>query len=224
MQVQDGKVKRKNSKCPFLTKNCWETMQNQLNSSGMFSKDSRRCRFFRKSRMICESGTLNLKNSQTGSSACQCSTTSNGQESERWNLYFQPRKTKVSGSWRRQEVVWNSSIQYSKCFESWNSEKEEWQKHHTLRCGCFAHRTLVPNHSLCKSIHGTVTNWCEHFGLTEEEKVQEKQKESVTKKFTDMCEITRSNIQDFDSLTETIRFTCIARAPGINWYELQNQT
>ena len=31
------------------------------------------------------------------------------------------------------------------------------------------------------SIHGAVSNWCEQFGLTEEEKGQEKQKESVTK-------------------------------------------
>ena len=30
---------------------------------------------FRKSRMICEQETLNLKNSQTASSSCQCSTT-----------------------------------------------------------------------------------------------------------------------------------------------------
>ena len=33
---------------PFLTKNCWESMEKQLNSSGTFSEDFRHCRFFRK--------------------------------------------------------------------------------------------------------------------------------------------------------------------------------
>ena len=35
---------------------------------------------FRKSRKICDNGTSNLKNSQIGSSSCQCSTTSIGQK------------------------------------------------------------------------------------------------------------------------------------------------
>ena len=40
-------------------------------------QDFRHCRFFRKSR-ICENGTLNLSNLQTGSSSCRCATTSHG--------------------------------------------------------------------------------------------------------------------------------------------------
>ena len=56
-------------------------------------------------------------------------------------------------------------------FESWNSEKEQWQRHHTLQCGCFEHRALVPKHSVNQlSIDGGVSNWCEQFGLTEKEK------------------------------------------------------
>ena len=43
----DGKVKMKNSRCLLLTKNCWESMEIQLNSSGIFSKDFRHCRYFR---------------------------------------------------------------------------------------------------------------------------------------------------------------------------------
>ena len=61
MQLQDVKVKWKNSTCPVLTKNSWETMENLFNSSGIFSQDFRHCRFFSKSWMICESGTLNLR-------------------------------------------------------------------------------------------------------------------------------------------------------------------
>ena len=44
------------------------------------SQDLHHCRFIKRSRMICENGTSNLKNSQTESSSCQCSTTSIGQE------------------------------------------------------------------------------------------------------------------------------------------------
>ena len=38
--------------------------------------------------MICKSGLLNLRNSQIGSSSCQCSTTSNGQEKETKRIVF----------------------------------------------------------------------------------------------------------------------------------------
>ena len=150
----------------------------------------------------------------------------------------------VSRSWRRKEVVWNSSIhtwrnvglcshsnggtiqryrsssfQEYQCFESWTSEKEEWQSHHTLQGGCFEHRTAVPNHSFCKSAqyHRAVSIWCEQFGFIEEEKGQEKQKESVTKGVLTSVKSQevkllvsfprqvcgrnlRENIQDFESL------------------------
>ena len=50
MQLQDGKVKWKNSKSPLLTWSSWESMENQLNSSGIFSHGYRHCRFFKRSR------------------------------------------------------------------------------------------------------------------------------------------------------------------------------
>ena len=68
VQLKDGKVKWENSKCLLLMKNCLESMEKQLNSSGIFSEDLRHRRFFKKSRMIYKSGTLNLRNSHTGSS------------------------------------------------------------------------------------------------------------------------------------------------------------
>ena len=67
-------IKWKISKCRLLTKNCWESMEKQLNSSGIFSLDFHHCRFFESSRKFCEDETSNLKNSQTGSYLCQCST------------------------------------------------------------------------------------------------------------------------------------------------------
>ena len=69
------------------------SMEKKLNSSVIFSQGFRHCRFFKRSRMICENGTSNLKNSQTESSSCQCSTTSIGQERKWWNLNFEFRKS-----------------------------------------------------------------------------------------------------------------------------------
>ena len=43
------------------------------------------------------------------------------------------------------------SLYKSQCIESWNSENAEWKSNHTLQCGCFKHRTLVPNLSFCES-------------------------------------------------------------------------
>ena len=74
MQLQDGKVKWKISKCRLLTKNLWDSMEEQLNLSGIFSQDFHHCRFFKSSRKFCKDETSNLKNSQTGSYLCQCST------------------------------------------------------------------------------------------------------------------------------------------------------
>ena len=47
VQLQDGKVKWKNSKCRLLTKNLWESMEKKLNLSGIFSQDFHHCRFFK---------------------------------------------------------------------------------------------------------------------------------------------------------------------------------
>ena len=62
--------------------NYWESMEKQLNPSGMFFQDLHHCRFFRRSKIICKSGTLILKNSEIGSFSCQCSTIFIGQEKE----------------------------------------------------------------------------------------------------------------------------------------------
>ena len=47
--------------------------------------------------------------------------------------------------------IGSSSIQENQCFESWNSEKEEYQRHRTLQRGCFQHSALISNDSLSKS-------------------------------------------------------------------------
>ena len=82
----------------------------------------------------------------------------------------------VSRPWRREKVVWklqlqiwrkvefrsftdgttiqgntSSSLYKCQCLESWNFKSAERKRNHTLQCGCFKHRTLVPNHSFCKS-------------------------------------------------------------------------
>ena len=138
--------------------------------------------------MICKSGTLNLRNSQTGSSSCQCSTTSIGQEKEMMEFVFRiQKKSRITRRDSRKDTGRSSVLEMKRkrsgmelfllhlkenkipqpvkmvarfkdtshpvlkrisAFKSWNSEKEEWQ---TLQRGCFEHRALIPNHSLCKS-------------------------------------------------------------------------
>ena len=162
-----GRSSGKNSKCPLLMENYWESMEKQLNSSGMSSQDRRHCRFFKNSRMICKSGTLNLKNSQIGSSSCQFSTILTGQgkgsdeicisnsEKKAKNAREVPSRRKVefhsfTGSTAIQGN-WSPSLHKCQCTELWNSENVERKRNHTLQCGCFKHRTLVPNLSFCKS-------------------------------------------------------------------------
>ena len=86
------KVKWKNSTCHLLTKNCWESMEKQFISSGIFSKGFRHWFCFKRSIKICERGTSNLKDSQTGSSSCQWSTTSIGQQKETKEFVFRNQK------------------------------------------------------------------------------------------------------------------------------------
>ena len=64
------------------------------------------------------------------------------------------------------------------------------------------------------SIYGEVANWCKQFGLPEEEKGQERQKESVTKSFLTSVKsqevkllVFLSKVGDFESLSQTIQFT-----------------
>ena len=86
-QTEDGKVNH-----PFLTKNYWASMENQLNSGGIFSQELHHCRFFSESRMICKNGTLDWNNLEIESSSCRCSTPSNGQEKETKRNVFQMQK------------------------------------------------------------------------------------------------------------------------------------
>ena len=84
------------------------------------------------------------------------------------------RTLDVPWTWRRNETPWESystarrevelrsntdattisgDMNFTKCqcLESWNSEKNEKQRNHTFHSGNFERRTLIPNHSLCKS-------------------------------------------------------------------------
>ena len=73
-QKGDGKAKLKISRCIHHLKMLWESMEKQLNSSGIFSRDFRQCLFFKRSRKSWRR-TSNQRTSRTGSSSCQCSMT-----------------------------------------------------------------------------------------------------------------------------------------------------
>ena len=74
-QKEDGKAKLKISGCIHHIKMLWESMEKQLNSSGTFSQDFRRCLFFMRSIEIWKERASNQRTSRTGSSSCQCSMT-----------------------------------------------------------------------------------------------------------------------------------------------------
>ena len=139
---------------------------------------------------------------------------------KRWNLYFEVSKSQgireeilagtldVSWSWRRKEVVRNSSFTLEGKWDSTATEMVERFKdtgHPVFKSISALSRGILKKksnrdtihfnadasttellfriiHSVNQlSIYGAVSNWCEQFGLTEEEKGQEKQKESLTK-------------------------------------------
>ena len=167
----------------------------------------------------------------------------------------------VSRSWRRKEVQWNSSsytwrkmrlyshsnngtiercrsssIQECQCFESWNPEKEKQQRHHALQCGCFQHRSLVPNHSFWKLAQYLRSSfelvWTIRLrkGTRKTERLLDqrcidKSENTRSKNFgifskISLCKAVRGkNIQDFESLFETTRFIRVCELVSF-WYRV----
>ena len=186
-----GRCTMKNSKCPLLTKNCWDSMENQLNwveqSPRIFviahSSEKKIQHDLRERNVEPEKFTdwiifMSMFNDIDWT-----------KKRKRWNFVFRIQKKsrntrrdsrrntgrasvlemKRNGmelsqlfTWKKMGLYSNpdggtfqryrsSSMQEYQCFESCNSEAAEYQRHHTLQCGCFKHRALVPNHSFCKS-------------------------------------------------------------------------
>ena len=140
----------------------------------------------------------------------------------------------------------SSRIQEYQCFESWNSEEQEWQKPHKLRMFQTHKPELFTINQL--SMYG-VSIWCGQSGFTEEEKEQRRPRgknesasknilSSVNNQDVKLLESSsrlasgsslRRNIQDFESLSGTVRFseglrTRIVPAPDISWYKFPNST
>ena len=114
LRKHDGKVKWKDSRCIFLTKNQWELMEKQFEIRlkyfrrifflGHSSRDPR----------ILDRRTSKPKSSRTGSSSCECSMTLIGQKEWMVRRVSRMQKIKdyakkfldVSRSWIGREVVW----------------------------------------------------------------------------------------------------------------------
>ena len=233
-----------------------------MNSSDIYPQDFRHYRFFKRSRMICENGTSNLRNSQTGSSSCQCSTTSIGQSKETMEFVFRiQKKPRNTRRYSRRDTGRSSVLETTRSgmelflahlTEKWVTAATQVERfkgtgHAVFKSISASTRGILKKkngrdtknfnadasitellfgiiHSVNElSIYGAVTNWCAQFGFTEEEKKQEKTERIRDQRCIDKCEITRSKIcgifsetgiwkqfaaknQDFESLTETIRF------------------
>ena len=207
----------------------------------------------KRSRMICENGTSNLRHSQTGSSSCQRSTTSIGQQKETKELVFRNQKVKEyakrfsKGHWtflgRGDEKKWYGTLLYTH-ERQWDTCHPVFKSISALNCGIpkkknnrdsihfnadasnteLLFRIIHTENQL--TMYVAVSNWCVQFGLTEDKKGEERQKESVTKGVfsnVNSYEVKllvssprrvsgnglRENIQDFESQSETIRFTWV---------------
>ena len=129
------------------------------------------------------------------------------------------------------------SLHKCQCIELWNSENAERKRNHTLQ----SEPLFRIIHSVNQpSIYGGVSNWCEQFGLTEDEKGTRKnsrQRRIREESNTEESEFTRSelfgifsktgiwkqlakkNIQDFESLSETVQFTTVCEDASF-WYKV----
>ena len=177
-ESKKGTVKWQNFAWKTYLENCREWMENQLNSSGIFSQDFHHCGFFRKSKGIWRNETSKRKSSVIGSSSCLCSTTSNGLK---WNEEICSNSEKVKayassfsqGHWtviapgttNQREMglscfsngskIWTDRSsrfhRCQQCFESWCHEREEQERHHPLQWGIFQHRASISNQSPSKA-------------------------------------------------------------------------
>ena len=152
VQLKDGKVKWKNSKCLFLTKNCWESKERQLNSSGVFSQDFRHCRH----RIIFMSMFNDIDWTKKGNDGIFFRTHRKSRITRRdsckdtgrsWVLEWKRSGTELFLTPLRAKT---QVIQYSRVSVLWVVEFE-WPRYHTLQRGCFEHRALILNYSFCKS-------------------------------------------------------------------------
>ena len=128
MQRWVRKVKWKNS-FSLLTKNCWESMDKQVNSSGIFSQDFGYCRFSKISRLNIDSEKftdriifMSMFNDIAWARKGKDGICVSNFEKKKKNL---ARTLDVSGSLRRKEVVWNSSFWTWKKLDSTATEVVE---------------------------------------------------------------------------------------------------
>ena len=149
MQLEDGKVKWKTFNKLILTENYMELMENRLSSSGIFSQDLGHWKSSEKSRKTCKNKTLNLKNLKIESFSCRCSMILIGREEE---IQTEGKCQDSANMMVEQfEESGHSLFKGVSALGSWNLEDEEHQGDHTHQCGCFEHRTVISNTSLCKS-------------------------------------------------------------------------
>ena len=143
------------------------------------------------------------------------------------------------------------SLHKCQCVQLWNSENTERKRNHTLQCGCFKHRTLVPNHSFRESAQYLRSSfelvWAIRFdrgrkgtrqnsrqrGVREQRDTKEREltrsepfgffsKTSIWKQFAGKHSGLRTTVRDF-SVHKGLR-SCFVLVRGIVWYKIQDQT
>ena len=136
MQLQDGKVKWNNSKCPILTKNCWESMENQVNSRRILSQGFSSLQILQKIQddlrernmkpgeledpIICMSVFNDIGCARKGTMEFCISN-----EEKSTNTQDNGRFCTAAQNGGTIQRCWSSSTREDQCFESWNSEEDE---------------------------------------------------------------------------------------------------
>ena len=168
VQLKDGKVKWKNSKCLLLTKNCWESMEKQLNSP-----DFRHCRHIRKIQYDVRERNIEPEkftdrivfmpfNDIDWTKKGNDGICSNSQKVKDYARRFLQGHFSFPGL--GVEKKWYGTLPYTEgkdtghpVFKSISAlsrgilEKKNGQDTTHFNGGCFEHRALILNYSFCKS-------------------------------------------------------------------------
>ena len=114
-------------KCLLLTKNCWESMEKPLNSSGIFSQDFRHCVILQEIQRDWKRKSIELEKF-TGPDHLHVNVQRHrlDKERKRWNFVIRHQKSQglrdeilartldVCESWRGKEVVWRILLAHLK--------------------------------------------------------------------------------------------------------------
>ena len=105
------------------------------------------------------------------------------------------------------------SLHKCQFLESWNLEKDKGKRNHTLQCGCFGHRTFIPNHTSDKSASNQNEKVLKSVNPQEVNSLVQ----TLRKQPTSGNRLRASN---FESLSKTVQFTKVSDLASF-WHRVE---